>query len=955
LAVHGSGGAGRSRGPLLRAALAALAAAAIAGAGAPVASAVVTQIESGATVSYLPAPGSPTASFGTRPFDAFFKNLDYNGGPVMPSNANYAFYWSPVGTSAYPASFTSGVDRYFEDLAHDSGGVQNVDSVATQYNDAEGQAAQYNSTFGGQIVDTNPYPANGCTRAPKCLTDAQIRTELAKYIGEHGLPADLKHEYFVLTPSGVESCFEPAGFACSANASEHQAYCAYHGNIPLEGGGEIIYSNDPFVNGKNCDEPTHHINGTSDSALFGGLSHEHNESTTDPEPNNAWTDFGGSGETTGYENGDKCRTFEASSEFGTPLGEVLVGGKNLTYNQEINGDKYWYQQEWSNKGHTCLQRLNFKPSEWPTATFSSAPVSGNEVKFDATGSTAGAGVRYSWQFNDASGEPKTVETPSLTLNHKFPSASTFTVALTVLKSEGTSRGTARPVTPGKKSQDVTFTSTAPGSATVAGSTYEATAEATSKLAVTLTIDAASSEVCSISGSTVHFIGAGTCTIDGDQAGSGEYDAAPQARQSFTVSRKTQTITYDSPLPSTPTVGGTPYTVAAKASSTLTVGFTIDATSAAVCSISGTTVSFIGEGTCKIDANQAGNAEYSPAPQAQMSFSVSRKPQTVTIDSEPAPSPSAFGPMYNVVAKSSSGLPVALTIDATATSVCSISGTTVSFLAEGTCKVDVNQAGNAEYSPATPAQQSFSVGPDARPSQSITFTTIAPAVATVGTTYVVAAEATSKLPVALTIDGPSASVCTISGSTVTFAAAGSCVIDANQPGNAQSKAAPQVQQAVNAIPVVVVPPLQGNLPGGPLLTPPEPDSTFTAGARSFDTKAGQVTFIETIKNAGTFRWLLTFPNGKFGVFASSVKCKAGYLRLAGRCRPSKVVFAKGVATVPAGIVVFKLKPTTSALRALKAALKRKTGVPVAATFTFQSSLGGAPVSHTQTINVKLKKR
>jgi len=50
----------------------------------------------------------------------------------------------------------------------------------------------------------------------------------------------------------------------------------------------------------------HHINGPSDSALFGGLSHEHNESLTDPEPNNAWTDFGGSGETTGYEIGDKC-------------------------------------------------------------------------------------------------------------------------------------------------------------------------------------------------------------------------------------------------------------------------------------------------------------------------------------------------------------------------------------------------------------------------------------------------------------------------------------------------------------------------------------------------------------------------------------------------------------------------------------------------------------------------
>lgn len=823
-------------------------------------------------MSYLPAPGSAAPggaapSLGVRPFDVFFKNLDYNGGPVMSSNTNYTFYWSPTGTAAYPAGYTTGVNRYFEDLAHDSGGIQNVDSVATQYNDASGASAAYSSKFAGQLVDTDPYPVNGCTRAPKCLTDEQIRTELAKYIGEHGLPTDLGHEYFVLTPSGVESCFEPAGGACSANSSK-PAYCAYHGNAPLEGGGEIIYSNDPFVDEKECDEP-HHINGPSDSALFGGLSHEHNESITDPEPNNAWTDFGGSGEKTGFENGDKCRTFEEASEFGTPLGEVEVEGEKLTYNQEINGDKYWYQQEWSNKGKTCLQRLKFEASEWPTATFSSAPVSGNEVKFDATGSTAGAGVRYSWQFNDSIGEPKTVETTALTISHKFSSASTFAVALTVFKSDGTSRGTARQVTPGKKSQNISFTSSAPGSATIGGPTYEPAAEATSKLAVAFTIDAASSAVCSISGVTVKFIGVGTCTIDANQAGAAEYDAAPQAQQSFTVSRKTQTVSFESAPPPSPSVGGTTYKVAAKASSGLAVTLTIDATSAAVCSISGSTVSFIGEGTCRIDANQAGNSEYSPAPQAQ---------------------------------------------------------------------------------------QSFSVGPDPRPAQTISFTSVAPGSATIGTTYQVEAEASSKLAVAFTIDASSASVCTVSGSTVTFTAAGTCTIDANQPGSAEFKPAPQAQQSVTVAPVAVVPPpLQGKLPGGPMLSPPEPDSSFTAGTSSFDPRTGSVTFSETIKNTGRFNWLLTFPNGKFGVFTAAARCKTGFVRLAGRCRPSKIVFAKGVAAVPVGIVVFKLKPSASALRALKTALKQKKSLPVTATFTFQSSLGGSPVSHTQTIAVKLKTR
>jgi hypothetical protein len=117
----------------------------------------------------------------------------------------------------------------------------------------------------------------------------------------------------------------------------------------------------------------------------------------------------------------------------------------------------------------------------------------------------------------------------------------------------------------------------------------------------------------------------------------------------------------------------------------------------------------------------------------------------------------------------------------------------------------------------------------------------------------------------------------------------------------------------------------------------------------------VIFIETIKDPGTFRWLLTVPNGKFGVFASRKKCRAGYSRLAGKCRPSKIIFATGSATVPAGVVIFKLRPSPSALKALKNALKLGKGVRVTATFTFQSSRGGAPVSHTQTITDKLKKK
>jgi hypothetical protein len=352
----------------------------------------------------------------------------------MPSNTNYVIYWSPSGPSSYPAGYQAGVNQYFEDLEHDSGGHQNADSVATQYNDASGQFANYNSHFGGPFSDETPYPANGCTRAPICLTDAQIGAELKKFAEAHSLPMDLTHEYFMVTPKGVENCFTGAGSECSAGSTK-AVYCAYHSWVPVAGG-QLIYSNDAYVTeNPGCDDENH-PNGPSDAVIEGGLSHEHNESITDPEPNSAWADIGG----TGGENGDKCRTFKASSEFGPVLGKAPNGAK---YNQVINGHLYWYQQEWSNQGRKCLQRFTFS-GEQPTATFSAAAGTGNTVNFDATGSTAAGGVaRYNWQFNDGPGLSAPVETTTPTVSHAFPAAGFYTVALTVFAADGTSIGTAK--------------------------------------------------------------------------------------------------------------------------------------------------------------------------------------------------------------------------------------------------------------------------------------------------------------------------------------------------------------------------------------------------------------------------------------------------------------------------------------------------------------------------------
>ena len=167
-------------------------------------------------------------------------------------------------------------------------------------------------------------------------------------------------------------------------------------------------------------------------------------------------------------------------------------------------------------------------------------------------------------------------------------------------------------------------------------------------------------------------------------------------------------------------------------------------------------------------------------------------QKITFTSAP-PSGTAVGSTYDVAASGGgSGNPVTFTIGSASASVCSITGTTVTFNHPGSCVIDANQAGNADYLAAPQVQQTITVG---KANQPLTFT--AAATGTVGGSATLSATGgASGNPVVFSVGSASgAGVCSVSGSTVTYAAAGSCVIDANQAGNANYLAAPQVQQTI----------------------------------------------------------------------------------------------------------------------------------------------------------------
>jgi uncharacterized repeat protein (TIGR01451 family) len=87
-------------------------------------------------------------------------------------------------------------------------------------------------------------------------------------------------------------------------------------------------------------------------------------------------------------------------------------------------------------------------------------------------------------------------------------------------------------------------------------------------------------------------------------------------------------------------------------------------------------------------------------------------------------------------------------------------------------------------------------------QSISFTSTAPTNATLeSSNYLPTASATSGLPVTITVDPSSLSVCSIDGSgSVSYQSAGTCILNADQTGDVDYKPAPQIQQSFTVLPV-----------------------------------------------------------------------------------------------------------------------------------------------------------
>ena len=127
----------------------------------------------------------------------------------------------------------------------------------------------------------------------------------------------------------------------------------------------------------------------------------------------------------------------------------------------------------------------------------------------------------------------------------------------------------------------------------------------------------------------------------------------------------------------------------------------------------------GTGTCTVRYDQAGNSNYSAAPEVTETVTAQKAAQSISVTTH-APASAVFGSQFTVAANAPGGA-----IVYSSSGACSNSGATFTMTSgTGTCTVKYDQAGNANYNAASEVTESVAAQ---KAAQSITVTTHAPVV------------------------------------------------------------------------------------------------------------------------------------------------------------------------------------------------------------------------------------
>ncbi|MCS6232709.1 tandem-95 repeat protein [Shewanella baltica] len=294
--------------------------------------------------------------------------------------------------------------------------------------------------------------------------------------------------------------------------------------------------------------------------------------------------------------------------------------------------------------------------------------------------------------------------------------------------------------------------------------------------------------------------------------------------------------------------GTAPTLTATSDSGLTPTFTSSTTS--VCTItSGGALTFVTAGSCTINANQAGDSSYLPALQVSQTFNVNAiapgAPTNPSATAGDTQASVAFVAPVNIGGSAITGY----TVTTNPAHVVPVNGASsplvITGLTNGQAYTFTVTATNTEGTGAA-SVASNSINPAA--AQTITFAN--PSAQNFGTAPTLTATSNSGLTPTFT--SSTTSVCTItSAGALTFVTAGSCTINADQPGDGSYLPATQVSRTFTVNPI---------LPGAPT----------TVVATAGDT-AASVVFIAPVSAGGvniTGYTVTSTPGGFTGIGAGS---------------------------------------------------------------------------------------
>ncbi len=222
------------------------------------------------------------------------------------------------------------------------------------------------------------------------------------------------------------------------------------------------------------------------------------------------------------------------------------------------------------------------------------------------------------------------------------------------------------------------------------------------------IESTTTSLCTVSGSVVTFVGAGSCLLSVNQGGNLNYNPAAQVIQTVSVARGVQVVSFSPPLLVAPVVAGPTYRPVATVTP-LAAGQTItfSTTNTTVCAVSSGDVSFRAAGVCTVVATPTQSNNYLPA-SVNQTVTVGKGSQTLRFTSTVDPVV-LIGSVYLPVAVSTAPLPVTIAVSSSSAGICSINvNNVVSTTAVGVCTLIASQGGSVDYVAGTSVQQNFTV-------------------------------------------------------------------------------------------------------------------------------------------------------------------------------------------------------------------------------------------------------